>query len=566
MKLYKYTIIACFLILAVACDEDQLIEKPLDFLSPEISYVAPADIEAALVSNYGRMRALHNGEITELMHSGTDLCMSARSPETQRLGDYRTQLLPSSGVALNFWNRYYKIIFNSNAILARIENIEYDDAAEKNLHIAEARWFRGYAYRSLGFLYGGVPIVLEEIGSPRRDFVRSTVEETIDQAISDLGFAAANLPSVNEVKADGRLNNAAANHYLVELYLAKDDLEGAVATASKVINDPNISLMTARFGNRASDEGDPYWDLFQRFNQNRSSGNTEGILVLQEEFNIPGNTQISLSGSNSENAFRYERWYGSLYWFLNDPDGEKVFLGPTSKNIGRPVGFIRPTPYFTHTIWGWDSATSTFDTDLRNENRSIQRDWTVDNPGSAYFGQKISDFPQSWFDNLSAQDTLRDYYPNVTKISTPNDHPVEILADPATGQVANSAGQTFTDWYQIRLAETYLLRAEAYLAQGNFSKAADDINMLRNRAGAEPVEASEVDIDYILDERMRELNYEENRRMTLSRLNLLYDRTVLGNPFAGLTIEPFNNLFPIPFAEIELNTLGELEQNPGYVN
>ena len=566
MKLYKYTIIAAFILLLAACDEDLLVETPLDFLSPEVSYVTPQDIEAALVSNYGRLRALHQGSNNTLMHSGTDLCMSARGPANSNLGNYVTELTPEAGVALSFWNRYYKIIFNSNAILERMEAIEYDDPDEKAVHMAEARWFRGFAYRSLAFLYGGVPIVLEEIGSPRRDFERATLEQTLGQAIEDLEFAAANLPGVNGVIADGRLNNAAANHYLGELYLATNNVDRAIAVTTTVINDPAIALMTERFGNKADQEGDPYYDLFQRFNQNRSSGNTEGILVLQEEFNIPGNTPI-VQGGNQESRdthFLYERFYGSLYWFLRDPDGEPIFLGPTSQNLGRPVGFIRPTPYLTHTVWGWNSATQTFDPDVRNNNRNIQRDWVVDNPGSAFFGQRISEFPQSWFDGLTEQDTLRDYYPNIAKISTPGDHPAEVLADPATGQVANFSGQTFADWYLLRVAETYLLRAEAYLAQGNMALAADDINQLRTRAEAELVTPGEVDIDYILDERMRELNYEENRRITLARLNKLFDRTVLGNPFSGQTIQPFNNLFPIPFAEIELNTLGTLEQNPGY--
>ncbi len=542
-----------------ACDEDQLIETPLDFLSPEISYVSPSDIEAALVPNYAILRELNDGQNNVLMHSGTDLCMSARSPATSRLGDYRTGLIPSAGVASYFWRRYYSMIFNANVILSRIDGIEYSSDETKNLHIAEARFFRGYAYRSLANLYGGVPIVLEEINSPRRDFVRAPLQETLDQAIQDLEFAASNLPDVTGVVTDGRLSNAAARHILAELYITNGELDKAIAAASAVIDDPSISLMTSRFGNRATDDGDPYWDLFQRFNQNRSSGNTEGILVLQQEFNVPGGTDI-ISGRGPD--FRYERFYGCLYWFLNDPDGEKIFFGPTSDNGGRPVGFIRPTPYFTHTIWGGGN----WDVDQRNHERNIQRDWVSNNPSSAFFGQNISDFPQSWFDGLSEQDTLRDFYPNVTKISTKNDHPDEVLADPATGRMANTSGSTIADWYLIRVAETYLLRAEAYLAQGNTSAAAADINMLRNRASAIPVTEGNVNIDYILDERMRELNYEENRRMTLSRLNLLYDRTVIGNPFSGLTIEPFNNLFPIPFSEIERNTLEVLVQNPGYVN
>ena len=74
------------------------------------------------------------------------------------------------------------------------------------------------------------------------------------------------------------------------------------------------------------------------------------------------------------------------------------------------------------------------------------------------------------------------------------------------------------DWYMVRIAETYLLRAEAYLAKNQKDKAAADINVLRARAGAAPVAASKVDIDYIMDERIRELFGEEQRWITLNRL------------------------------------------------
>ena len=72
----------------------------------------------------------------------------------------------------------------------------------------------------------------------------------------------------------------------------------------------------------------------------------------------------------------------------------------------------------------------------------------------------------------------------------------------------------------IRIAETYLLRAEAYLAKGDKQKAADDINVIRDRANAPRCSAAEVDIDYILDERTRELFGEEHRCITLNRLSV----------------------------------------------
>ena len=161
-----------------------------------------------------------------------------------------------------------------------------------------------------------------------------------------------------------------------------------------------------------------------------------------------------------------------------------------------------------------------------------------------------------------------------------------------------------TDWYMIRIAETYLLRAEARLAQGNKSGAAEDINVLRNRAGAKPCTAADIDIDYILDERVRELFGEEQRWVTLSRLscnpnatyvldkyptqnattsNTLYERTrkygfgyenedrgreaytdALGNVRHRPNIMPHNYVLPIPIQIIDSNKDREIPQNQGY--
>ena len=161
-----------------------------------------------------------------------------------------------------------------------------------------------------------------------------------------------------------------------------------------------------------------------------------------------------------------------------------------------------------------------------------------------------------------------------------------------------------TDWYMIRIAETYLLRAEARLAQGNKSGAAEDINVLRNRAGAKPCTAADIDIDYILDERVRELFGEEQRWVTLSRLscnpnatyvldkyptqnattsNTFYERTrkygfgyenedrgretytdALGNIRHRPNIMPHNYVLPIPIQIIQSNKDKEIPQNYGY--
>ncbi len=138
------------------------------------------------------------------------------------------------------------------------------------------------------------------------------------------------------------------------------------------------------------------------------------------------------------------------------------------------------------------------------------------------------------------------------------------------------------DWPVMRLGETYLLRAEARFRQGNTQGAADDINVLRDRAfkdyravapGAGKVTADQIDIDFILDERARELISEENRRMTLVRTNTLAERIKLNGDVepaapSNKVITGFDanihTLLPIPLTEIQLNKDGNLKQNPGY--
>lgn len=102
--------------------------------------------------------------------------------------------------------------------------------------------------------------------------------------------------------------------------------------------------------------------------------------------------------------------------------------------------------------------------------------------------------------------------------------------------------------------------------------AAKDINEVRDRAHAKPADESEIDMDYILDERMRELGIEEKRRLTLMRTQTLYDRVMKCNPYYanpetngdGVGMQKHYNIWPIPQSAIEANTDAILEQNPGY--
>jgi len=567
MKNYiqQYVLLTFFVFFLQSCNEDLILEEiPLDFASPENSFITVEDFNSAVYTMYDAARVmLCASEHRPLDYIfGTDLGFNGAQQLNQRFGSYLATLTPQSVQASYHWEQYYKIISTSNIILNRIEESEMNDD-EMLLVEAQAKLFRGFSYRNLAHLYGGVPIVIEEISSPKTDFTRATRQETYLQAAADLQFAAQNLPGVTEVR-DGEINNLAAYHILAEVYVALEEWDDAIDAASAVINDPNTSLMTERFGSRMSDPGDVYWDLFRRYNQNRGAGNTEGIWIWQQEVDVPGG--VLESGTRA--GCQLERDHAPRPWSFGykDSSGVSPFLslGVSDYTGGRGIGRFRGTNHFNYGIWqgnNWD--------DMRNSEYNFVRDVAFNNPASEWYGQKISDHWELF--RQTNDDTIRFFYPYQSKITTPGNHPAELYIDPELKTLnASTAGATYTDQYHIRLAETYLLRAEAYLGKGDPTSAAADINVVRARANAVPVSAGDVDIDYILDERMRELGVEEKRRLTLNRLGLLYERTnkyCSGNPIAanyGVDVKPYHNLFPIPYGEIESNTTGLLEQNPGY--
>lgn len=570
MDTIKNTFTFILILLALgfqACDEEAILdEKPLDFASPENSFLTIDDFNSAIYALYERARTtLSGGEHRPLDYLyGTDLGFNGAQQLNQRFGSYLATLTPQSEQALYHWQSYYKIISSSNIILGRLADSELTDAQKMQVE-AETRLFRGLAYRNLAHLYGGVPIELEAVDRPKTDYVRASRNEVYEQAAADLSFAAANLPGITEV-ADGQVANLAAYHILAEVYVALKRWPDAIAAASTVINDPNTGLMMERFGSRMTEPGDVYWDLFRQNNQNRSSGNTEAIWVWQQEIDTPGGALSSNSRSNISAQLERDHAPRPYTFKYADPSGVNPFLplGVSDYTGGRGIGRFRGTNHLNYGIWAdekWE--------DMRNSEHNFIRDVAFNNPESEWFGQMLSEHMDLF--RQTNDDTIRSFYPYQSKVTTPGNHPPELFVDSDLKTLnASAAGSTYTDQYHIRLAETYLLRAEAHLGNGDPVQAAEDLNVIRGRAQAMPVSPDAVDIDYILDERMRELGVEEKRRLTLNRLGLLYDRTSRyceGNPVSanfGVDVQPYHNLFPIPFSEIESNTGAALEQNPGY--
>lgn len=541
MKDHKIHISAFYLLLFIsllggtACNDEFLDEVPESFLSPENAYTNRAGFETAINHMYLVGRTLRTHEnlpgaeadkgTQTLYGSGTDL--GWYWDKKNYFGDYTT-INSFNAIATGYWRKLYNIIKNANIIVTRSEYPEANWAnEEEKLEIqAHARFFRAYAYRFLVHLYGDVPLLLEEVVGPRLDFSRAPKAEVLAQIIADLEFARQYLPLNNPDL--GRLSQAAADHLLAEIYITTGEYDKAIAAATNVIDDPQYELMTERFGNFVDKPGDVFWDLHRLGNHDRSSGNKETILAWQIEFNVPG------GGTNN----KLERCWGPRLEQIKSPDGKGAIL--RDDRLGRPVAFMRPSVYMEYTIWQSD-----WDNDIRNSEFNMQREFYNNNPESAHFGELIVPTPD---------DTVRSHFVWVKKAAHPHGHP----------QGYDNSGRLYSDMYAMRLSETYLLRAEAYLGKGDLENAAADINTVRARSNANPISASEVDIDYILDERARELMVEEPRRLTLARLGLLDDRIKKYNPVSAPTIQEFHNLWPIPQSEIDANQEADLPQNPGY--
>ncbi len=548
----KSVLLLCLIFFTASCDEAFLKEVPKDFLSPENAYTDLAGFETAITALHSDARNIwaeaDAASFFILPGLGADYGVYGENLTSGFRMDY-SAFSATDVYTKEHWTRIYKMIKDANTIISRAESPDVKWSAEsvKAQEVAEARFFRAFGYRLLANLFGGVPIIKEEVTSPKIDFARSTRTEVYQFAKDDLVFAAANLPEAE--KAPGRITKAAANHLLSEINICLGDFQGAIDAASLVINNTNYSLMKTRFGRRTAVAGDVYWDLFQRGNQNRSSGNKEAIWVVQMEYKTAGGGSLQWNGLTM--GYEPERAWGARYHSIKDPDGKNGFV--LSDELGRPVGWVVPTYYLQQTIWQSD-----FNNDMRNSAYNIKRQYYYNDPTSKYFGQLATQA------TLASQE-IRYYHPTFMKVTTPFDHPDGII----------TTGQVWKDIYAMRLAETYLLRAEAYLGKSDKVNAAADINVVRARANATPVLAANVDINYILDERARELVTEEFRTCTLMRLGLMVERTkkysqilkgdgaiVASTP--SLTIKDHQNLWPIPQTEIDLNGGAKLDQNPGY--
>ena len=569
-SLNKYIILVGVVSLFASCIIDtNLREVPKDFYSPENSFVSKANFESALADIYKTIRNnLHMNYANVFMFGvDSDVNVSLNTDDEDgnpRYNEYMNwnTLNKDNTYVRNQWQFCYNWIFKANVVIDRVEdeNARLTDD-EKAEIMAEAKFLRAFSYRFLANMWGDVPLVLKETTAPKFDFVRTPRAEVYQQCKDDLTEAIKYMKTVDQQPA-GRAPRAAAYHLLSEINICLGDYQGAIAAASAVINNPNFYLMTERFGVRTNFTfngytyqgpqkpwGDVYWDLFQEGNMNWKEGNHESIWNIQRSPTILGGGQTPSGGS-----MNFEHLASPIYWTGPDINAVANWLKDTL--CGRPAGALNSTYYMSELVWQYKGD---YDRDIRNSEYNIQRIYYWVNPNGEFYGQPCTRETyglNAWWQRMVPPSFKK----GVTTVH------YGLARDASSGQNHDNA-QIFKDWYMMRLPETYLLRAEAKFRSGDLQGAADDINVVRGRAKATLVDASDVDIDLILDERARELYLEEFRYNTLMRMGKMVERLHRYNGniiWRNYKIADYKNLFPIPQSEIEANKDGGLTQIPEY--
>jgi starch-binding outer membrane protein, SusD/RagB family len=539
---YLFTCTAAAMIFFASCGKKFLQEDVYSNYAPE-TLTDSLGFEASIVGMHNHLSTFFTYADQQgwpsLWQVGTDIAY-ATQPQGVEVPYYNYPTLTSTdGGASYTWQWAYRMINNANIVIKAAENPNLGGMTEanKNSVNAEGRFFRAYAYNILAICFGEVPVVREPLTAPKTDFTRASLD-TVNKLIEDdLLFAAANLPDIDNVKKAGgkslfaRANKAAAQQLLAETYLRMGKYAEAEAQCNAIISSGKFNLITARYGVRAGSGGDPFSDMFIYGNQRRNQGNREAIWVMELE------NPATVPGGFTNNPQQRRNW-GASY---KDIAGMVICdsLG------GRGIGRIRLNNWVVYDLYP--------DGDMRNSHWNLRRKYWYNNPASANFGQPVP---------YTGADTLYKIAPHTTKWYEFNPNDVFGFA-------------MIKDFILMRLGETYLLLAEAQFRQNKFDDAAATINILRTRANAPHVTGADINLDFILDERVRELLGEENRRMTLMRTGTLVERaerlnTDKFNPAYKSAVNQLTGItnkvlrMPIPQGEIDLNKDAVLGQNEGY--
>lgn len=472
-------------------------------------YKNAAELEAGVYAIYGSIQStqLYSREYW-FLH---DLRGDDNKSGGGQLETPRNQLLigsndPANAVANSVWNGLYQVILRSNIVITQGPDVEEISESERTALIAEAKFTRGWAYFELGSLWGGVPIYTTYADTFEEAAPKSSQAEVLNLAIQDLQDAAAGLPTVNNVKQQGRFSRGSALAMLGRALMFTGDYAGAKNAYDQIVNSGNYELV------------DEYDDNFQEENEY----NKESIMEIG---------YADIGGFN---------WNG------------------TGDGVGNEQS-VRTQEY---SAVGWRNLIPS--ESLLNDFERLSKGDTKDDPRFAKSFYVLGDTynnGESVLEDTQGEETT--FEGETTKISW-RKYSLMYKIDPGgfmTGGI---------NMRVIRYAEVLLSLAECELETGNPSRAIALLNQVRSRPSVDmppyptasyPVNSDAEIMRAIIHEKRVEHSSEQvrNRDILRWRKEGKFDTDPIDY------FEPKHELLPLPQSEIDNNSqLSQADQNPGY--
>ncbi|MCB2407660.1 RagB/SusD family nutrient uptake outer membrane protein [Hymenobacter lucidus] len=528
--------------------EKQLEEYNPSGLTPDSVYTTPAGFDNLVNAAYSYTRWWYGKEDGYSMSEmGTDLWLRGAGDVNPDLTEYTT-LQSSSRAVESLWSKLYIGINVCNAGISRVGQSGMSDALKKTRE-GELRFLRAFYYWHIVESWGGVHFTTAETLGADKTANRTPVDEFYKQIFEDLTIAVANLPTTTTDY--GRVTKPAAEAFLVRMYLTRGNNQEAATLAQKVISSYGFSLQPR------------YADLWSMTNLE----NKEIVWAVNYSKDLTLNDRVDAGlypdghprGGNN----------GHLMWMMKYDDQPGMTRDIAN---GRPFNRFMPSKFLLNlfdetkdsryaasfrTVWLANTAVTTGTKPLAVGDTAILATKKVVST-AVRNAKKYRVYDVNDIYNANGTGKNRLQYVCLRKFDDPTRPTIQ-------------EEQSARDAYVIRLADVYLMAAEANFKLGKTDDAVKQINAVRERAALPGkvadmrISASDVTLDFILDERARELAGEQLRWFDLKRTNKLIDRVKANNPEAGASIQPYHAVRPIPQRQLDaITNKSEFLQNPNY--
>lgn len=542
-KLYKILLGTASVTLLVGCTDSFLGQDPLSFYEPNTTYNTESGLDAALAVCDRHLRYMYtsgnsnNAPIaSDYIFSDIGLYGKTDANATDLQDDLAAKIQPTSGLLDNgdgnhimtLWNESFNGVKYANTLLAYVDKVESLSEEAKNAYKGRAYFHRAIKYYNLVFWFGDLPLITKIIDGPKQNYKSTKKEAILQMLVHDLEFAIQHVPPQKEMTVYGMVNQEACMQLLIKCYLAVGEYKKAEDMATDLIENHGLALMKEPFGtNNLGGKPETWpitrnviWDLHRAENK-IGSFNKECIL------GIPNMSIQSIVG------FTAMRIFGP-FWnngALIDPAGKAAGLRPARNALtydptaswvevlGRGIATMRLSDFAQNGLWYVNGEMDRQDLRHNSEvgNWVNMTDLTYNNPDSPEWYGKHYQLYHPETGALLCPDTIRSWFDHPLYKIFYNDAVAD--ANPSANEWQGARSGSNGNLYQFRLAETYLLRAEAKLYQGRAEDAADDVNEIRQRANAKYM-YSTVNIGDIANERARELFLEEFRKVELTRISM----------------------------------------------